>query len=145
LTDEFMKELSLGAKVERDDGAQGTMTFSTKLSPNGKVMDSAVRMGGETDSSRLRCLERHWRTEWPGQCPVRNAQDIVDRSAEDVEDLRLIQKFASACRSQRLRQAGLEYSNPTDISFKIITDIPAGPDNYFDLAQLPAKVEGRPR
>lgn len=145
----IMKELSLGAKVERDDGAQGTMTFSTKLSPNGKVMDSAVRMGwikkprvvtyssvNDVLGVPNGTLTRPLGTPMAFQAPQSGA---ISFSAEDVEDLRLIQKFASACRSQRLRQAGLEYSNPTDISFKIITDIPAGPDNYFDLAQLPAK------
>jgi len=145
-----MKELSLGAEFSRDEGRQGTMTFSTRLSPSGEILDSRVRMGWiykprvVTYDSVNRVLGVQGRDtvrplgtplDLPSQ-PKANAQF----SAEDAEDLRLIQTFAQAHRCRRYAHAGFEWESPSS-NLRILTKLPELSTNIFDPRLLPARPQ----
>lgn len=152
----IMKELSLGANVSRDEGRQGTLTFSTKLTPSGEVLDSTVRMGWiksprlVTYSSVDKALGvQSSKTTRPLGVPLslsRTSSKDDDLPAEDVEDLRLIQSFAMAHRSRRLQNAGLEWHTASS-SLHIVNPLPSTCENFFDPSQLssqPAIYSGSP-
>lgn len=144
----IMKELSLGANVSRDDGAQGTMTFSSKLSPKGDVLDSTVRMGWirkptlvTYDAVNKSLGIAGITTTRPLGTPLSLAPKSKSGtviSSEDLEDLQTIQRFATAHRLRRLETAGLEYQNPSS-SLSVVTPFPQSPENLFNTAQVPSR------
>ena len=143
-----MKELSLGAEFSRDQGRQGTMTFSTKISPSGEVLDSRVRMGWiykprvVTYDSVNKALGVQGRETvrplgTPLGLPVPPKAD-VQLLAEDVEDLRLIQTLAQAHRRRRYAHAGLEWES-VNSNLRILNQLPELSTNIYDPRLLPAR------
>ena len=148
---ETMKELSLGAKVSRGDGAQGVMTFSSRLDLDGVVKDSKVRLGwiknprvityhsvdvalGIEHASPRRPFGRFHVKEGKPSIPI-------EFSAIELDDLRLLRDFATACNHQRLATAGLEHDDLPQASIEVISRLPPTPDNLYDPVNLPRKPQ----
>ena len=147
----IMKELSLGAKTERDGGAQGTMVFSSKMSAEGEILDHKVRMGwiknprlvtysavNEVIGAAVSTVTRPLGTP---KIRTSGPSKDYDFTPEDREDLKAIQRYATAHKKRRLRDAGFEWADPSEMHARVLTKIPwkSAPQNYFDPAQTPSK------
>lgn len=142
----IMKELSLGANVSTNDGAQGTMTFSSRLSPRGEVVDSTVRMGWikqptlvTYDAVNKALGVEGYSTTRPLGTPSILAQKPKAESVvspEDLDDLRTLQHFATAHRRHRLKNAGLDYSR-NQANVNVLTTRPDWSGNVFKMSGIP--------
>ncbi|WVQ99640.1 hypothetical protein IAU59_006779 [Kwoniella sp. CBS 9459] len=147
-----MKELSLGADVKRDDGAQGVLTFSAKLNSKGEVQDSKVKMGwirrprvityGGVDKAMGVAPSPSAR---PFGGPLTTSDSAVTRpnsdvTASDLEDLKILFGFAKAHRARRYANAGFEWSLPSaNVSLLDRTSPESGPSpNLFDNNSIPS-------
>ncbi|WVQ73961.1 hypothetical protein IAR50_003542 [Cryptococcus sp. DSM 104548] len=120
-TDLIMKELSLGAEVERDGGRQGSMVFSARVSKVGDVEDSKVRMGWVkkprviTYASVNKALGLPTSPSTrPFGGPSRSTEHpMPEITAEDAADLRVLYDTARNLRARRFATAGYEWSKPS--------------------------------
>ena len=143
-----MKELSLGAEVSRDGGAQGVMTFSTKLSPSGEMLDSKVQMGWikkphvvSYDAVNVALNVQVSPATKPFGTPAVQSDrpySKQDIPSDALSDLLLLQSFAAAFRLRRFANAGLDFSYPS-ASINVLDRLPPSPDNYFDRSQIPSR------
>ncbi|WVR06806.1 hypothetical protein IAU60_003842 [Kwoniella sp. DSM 27419] len=140
----IMKELSLGADVQRDDGAQGVVTFSARLSRDGQVQDSRVKMGW-IKKPRVVTYQavdealgvQTAKSTRPFGGSARQSTSVSPVDPADLEDLTLLRDIAKAHRSRRYATAGLEWSIPS--ASVSLLDLPCGPaSNLFDPASIPS-------
>nr|XP_031862406.1 uncharacterized protein CI109_001903 [Kwoniella shandongensis]KAA5529478.1 hypothetical protein CI109_001903 [Kwoniella shandongensis] len=151
----IMKELSLGADVQRDDGAQGTMTFSARLLKSGRVEDRKVKMGwikkprvityAQVDEAlgvpAIKSLRPFGALSSSlsssSATPVKAKNEI---SSDDLEDLKTLYTMAQAHRARRFSTAGLEWSLPS-ASTSFLRSPPAPSPNLFDVSHLPTSPQ----
>ncbi|WWC61956.1 uncharacterized protein I303_104542 [Kwoniella dejecticola CBS 10117] len=147
----IMQELSLGADVQDNDGAQGTMTFSAKLTRNGEVDETKVRMGWIKKPRVVTYQAVDQALNLPTSRSTRpfgeptgssgsgaNSKSTID--AGDVEDLRILVDLAKAHRAKRYANAGFEWSLPSAtvnlLNKSSSSSSPAS--NLFDPSSLPS-------
>ncbi|WVN91041.1 uncharacterized protein L203_106288 [Cryptococcus depauperatus CBS 7841] len=141
----IMKELSLGAQVERDEGRQGVITFSARLSSKGHVEDSKVTMGWiknprittyATVNKALGFFSFSPSLPFGGPKGVKeNLLPNIDN--HDLEDLRVLFDLASTIRAERYATAGLEWSFPT-ASVSLLNHTTYPNPNIFSLSNIPS-------
>ena len=148
-----MKELSLGANVSRDDGAQGVMTFSSRIGSDGVAKDSKIRLGwiknprvitydsvdialGIQHVSPIRPFGPYLGEQSKPSIPIK-------LSSTELDDLRLLRDFAEACKHKRYATAGLDQSNQglSVASIEIVSRLPPTPDNLYDPVNLPQQPQ----
>ncbi|WRT66595.1 uncharacterized protein IL334_003554 [Kwoniella shivajii] len=142
----IMKELSLGAQVEGNNGAQGTLTFSAKLNKSGQVDESKVRMGwikkprvvtyAAVDQALGLPTSKSTR---PFGGPVSRPKDDLKSTidSDDLEDLKTLYGLAKTHRANRFSEAGLEWQIPS--ANVNLLNSPSHPSpNLFDPSSLPS-------
>jgi hypothetical protein len=149
--DLIMRELSLGAKVERDGGAQGTMTFSARLSPSGELLEHKSQMGFIRDPVMLtyesvdKALGLNHASAWaPLGTPNKQTNDMrhdtVPVTQDSAEDLKLLLAFATAHRRRRLATCGWDWQSP-EPTLSLVGQLPPSGANIFDSANIPRKPQ----
>ncbi|WWC69973.1 uncharacterized protein I206_103917 [Kwoniella pini CBS 10737] len=147
----IMKELSLGADVKDNHGAQGTMTFSAKLNLKGEVDETKVRMGWikkprvVTYQSVDRALNLPTsKSTRPFDGPSRFVEEPSDNKSNieeaDIEDLQSLLELARSHRARRYANAGFEWSLPS-ATVNLLNKPSSPAANLFDSSSLP----GSPR
>ncbi|WVF71226.1 hypothetical protein IAT40_006026 [Kwoniella sp. CBS 6097] len=147
----IMKELSLGADVKRNDGAQGVLTFSAKLNGKGEVQDSQVKMGwirkprvvtyGGVDKAMGIASSPSHR---PFGGPANRSDAVTTRpdsdvTSADLEDLKVLYDIAKAHRAKRYANAGFEWSMPSANVSLLNRPVDSGPSpNLFDYNNIPS-------
>ncbi|ODO06420.1 hypothetical protein L198_01652 [Cryptococcus wingfieldii CBS 7118] len=136
-TDLIMKEVSLGANVERDDGRQGSMVFSARVSKAGNVEDSKVRMGWVKKPRVITYASVNKALGLPtssysrpfGGPSTSTEPPMPEITAEDAAELRLLYDTARNLRARRFATAGYEWSKPSaSIS---LPHLPVGPNPHL--------------
>lgn len=149
--EQVMKEMSLGAEIERDGGAQGVLTFSARMSMDGVLRDSKVKMGW---IKRPRVVTYNAVDEAlgvptivttrpfgaPAATQSNNTRKTASISSEELTDLQTLYSLAKAHRAQRFSKAGLEWSFPS--ASATLLSAPSTPSsNLFDASSLFSKPQ----
>jgi exoribonuclease-2 len=145
--DVIMKELSLGADVER----QAVLTLSALLDDKGEVKDEKVRMGW-IKSPRVvtyAAVNQALSLQTGGSgslrplgAPVTTGREIKTRNhtetiESDLGDLQSLHDLVVKHRTSRYTSSGFEWSTPSP-SLHILTTLPKIPENIFDPHSLPS-------
>lgn len=139
-----MKELSLGADVDKHEGRQGVMTFSARIGSDGQVKDEKVRMGW-IKKSKVVTYEavnellgvNTPEAGRPFGIPAidRPAKPNTPVSPEEAKDLQTLRDLAVMHRKHRLRSTGWDWFLPSS-SLKLAKPVPTLPDNIYDRNHL---------
>ena len=147
----IMRDLSLGAEINDGIGAQGVLTLSARISPDGEMRDSNVRMGWVknprvvTYASVDEALQATYAAPLkPFGTPAVDTPDMSSRKVtpvrpDDIDDLKLLRDTASAVKRRRLREAGLEWANP-QASIRLLSPVPASTSSIFTMSGLPTQA-----
>jgi exoribonuclease-2 len=142
--DIIMKELSLGAEVEK----QGVMTFSALVGEDGEVKDEKVAMGWiktprvvtYASVNKALALSSNQPSTRPfGSLTVtrpRPTRNVSEPTPEDLNDLRALHDIAIKHRKRRYATSGFEWSLPQP-SLHITTPLPQVPENAFAYSSIP--------
>ncbi|WWD03255.1 hypothetical protein V865_001306 [Kwoniella europaea PYCC6329] len=144
--DVIMKELSLGADVSDNNGAQGTMTFSARINRTGDVDETKVRMGWIKKPKVItyQAVDQALglptsKSTRPLGGPVNSFSDTtkMDIDQTDLEDLKTLYEIAKAHRARRYATAGLEWNLPS-ASITLLNKPFPPPTNLFDPSAIPS-------
>ncbi|WVQ67384.1 uncharacterized protein L199_005580 [Kwoniella botswanensis] len=143
--DVIMKELSLGAEVSDNNGAQGTMTFSAKVNRKGEVDETEVRMGWIKKPKVItyQAVDQALglptsKSTRPFGGPVKLSDTTkMDIEQSDLEDLKTLYEIAKAHRARRYATAGLEWNLPS-ASITLLNKPFPPPTNLFDPLAIPS-------
>lgn len=144
-SDVIMRELSLGASVQRDEGRQGVITFSARVGKDGEVHDTKVNLGWikkprvVTYSSVDRAL---------GLTPVKSYRPFggpqsfdepvkSEVISSDIEDLQKLYELAKNIRAKRYATAGFDWTWPSSSVRILNQQAPPNPD-VFALPNIPS-------
>ncbi|EIW70565.1 hypothetical protein M231_04423 [Tremella mesenterica] len=145
--DIIKKELSLGAKVERNEGRQGVMTFSARITKKGDVLDMKVRLGwikspkvmtyssvdqllGDPTNHVIRPFDTLPSTSTTFQSP--------EVTQEDINNLKQLREIAITLRRVRLFRSGLDWSQPW-ANVNILSSLPPTPIDSFSYQTIPSQ------
>jgi len=142
--DVIMKELSLGAEVEK----QGVMTFSALIGEDGQVKDEKVGMGwiksprvvtyaAVNEALSLSC--GHSSTRPFGNLTStlpRSSRNVSTPTPDDLNDLKVLHGIAIKHRKRRYSSSGFDWSLPQP-SLHVQSRLPQVPENVFDHSSIP--------
>ncbi|OCF60887.1 hypothetical protein L486_00531 [Kwoniella mangroviensis CBS 10435] len=144
--DVIMKELSLGAEVSDNNGAQGTLTFSAKMNRKGEVDETKVRLGWIKKPKVItyQAVDQAlglpiYKSTRPFGGPVKSPSDTrkMDIEQTDLDDIRTLYEIAKAHRVRRYARAGLEWNLPS-ASINLLNKPFSPPTNLFDSSNIPS-------
>lgn len=147
-SDVIMKELSLGANVQRDEGRQGVITFSARIGKDGKVHDTKVNLGW---IKKPRVVTYSSVDGALGLASVKSYRPFGDLQSfdepvkseilpSDMEDLQKLYELAKDLRAKRYATAGLDWTWPSS-SVRILNQQAPPNPNAFALLNIPSSPQ----